>query len=400
MASRRIPLPRSLLARVPRPDRTLRAAGPVRPVRRVGLAFARLRRYLPAVLLAGLAAGLAFAIAAALFGAEAAFFAPIAAVVCVGIAAGQRVRRAVEIAVGVALGLTAADLLVNLIGSGPVQLGAAVVLAMTAAVLLGTGSVLVNQSAVAAVLVIALAPQGDNNPLIRLADALIGGGVGVLLASVLGPNPGRVVERAGVAVLDHLIEVVCGIGEALARVDLERAERTLTEAGRIEDRMADLDRALETARESARLGNRRRSLHPRSPMPLLRSRLELTAATVRAMARAAANAVRHGRPVDARLVTAVEDLAVALGELRRWAQGGNGREEARDAALRAARLASEIPPGGRPLTSGVLIGQIRSAAIDILRSTGLDQREAVRTLERRAGRADTPEDREEGDREE
>ncbi|GAB3105682.1 FUSC family protein [Streptomyces calidiresistens] len=393
MAARRVGSPRTL-ARSPLLAPLRRMAVRVSPRRRAGLAVARLRRYLPGVLLAGLAAGLAFAIASAFFGPEEAFFAPIAAVVCVGIAAGQRARRAVEIAVGVALGLTAADLLVDLIGAGPVQLGVAVVLAMAAAVVLGTGSVLVNQSAVAAVLVIALAPEGDANPLIRLADALIGGGVAVLLASVLGPHPGRAVERAGVGILDHLIEVVRGIGEALERVDLEHAERMLTEAGRTDERVVELDRALEAARESARLGHRRRSLHPRGPMPLLRSRMELTAGTVRTLARAAANAVRHGQPVDARLVTALEDLAVALGELRRWAQGGNGRREARDAALRAARLASEIPSEGRPLTSGVLIGQIRSAAIDILRSTGLNQAEAVRALERSAGRADTPEDRE------
>lgn len=381
------PLRLPVLRRLPYLAQVLRLLALLRLVRRAGRALRRLRRHGPAALLAALAAGLAYAAASAAFGREEAFFAPIAAVVCVGIAAGQRIRRAVEIAVGVAVGLAAADLLVRLIGAGAVQLGAAVGLAMAAAVLLGTSAVLVNQAAVAAVLVVAL-PQGQSSPLTRFGDALIGGGVALALGAVLAPDRHRHVQRAGARVLEHLTAVLHGLAETLADSDLPRAERLLREAGEVDEQVAELDHALAAARESARLG-RRRALAAHRPMLLLRDRMDLLAATTRALARATANAVRHGRPVDERLATGVDQLAVALAELQRWAEGTGDAEGARAAALRAVATAAEVPEP-RPLAASVLVGQIRSCAVDVLRTTGLDQRTAVRLLEETAGRADRP----------
>ncbi|SFC02537.1 FUSC family protein [Streptomyces aidingensis] len=359
---------------------------------RVRRAAARLRRYGPSVLLAALAAGLAYAAAVRLFGSEEAFFAPIAAVVCAGIAAGQRIRRALELAVGVAVGLTAADILVHVIGvigAGAVQLAVAVGLAMGTAVLLGTSSVLVNQSAVAAVLVVALAPQGGN-PLFRMGDALIGGAVALALGALAAPDPRRAVRRAGGEVLAHLAMVLRGLSEALEHSDPARAERMMAESARVEARVGELDKALAVARESARLGRRRRSAQARLPVVLVRERLDMMAATARALARGTAVAVRYGQPVDQRLVTALDSLAVAVTELRRRVEGEGtqAREGARAAALRAAETASQLLAEDRPLTASVLVGQVRAAAVDILRATGLDQPHAVRLLTDAAGPPD------------
>ncbi|MDB1089798.1 FUSC family protein [Streptomyces sp. ACA25] len=348
----------------------------------------RLRHHFVSLLLAGTAAGLAFAIAAALFGTEEAFFAPIAAVVCVGITAGQRIGRAAEVAVGVAVGLTAADLLLRVIGAGPLQLGIAVFLAMAAAVALGARTLMVNQAAVAAVLVVALAPQGDTNPLVRLADALIGGAVALSLGALLAPDPQRVVRRGGQEALDSLSTVLREIAAALAAGDLQRAEHAVTGTERMNGLLSELDEALDAARESTRLGGPRRSMRPLGPLLLVRARLDMLATTVRALARGAVNAVRHGQRVDSRLVTAAEQLADAVSALRRWTEGTGDVQDARASALRAARTASWLPHAARGLTSQVVIGQIRSAAIDVLRATGLEQKEAVRTLEENAGRAD------------
>ncbi|GAA1910281.1 hypothetical protein GCM10009716_20190 [Streptomyces sodiiphilus] len=361
-----------------------RFAGPAGRLRRAG---DRLRRHALSVLLAGVAAGLAFALASAFFGTQEAFFAPIAAVVCVGITAGQRIRRAAEIAVGVAVGLTAADLLVRLTGAGPLQLGAAVVLAMALAVSLGTGSVLVNQAGVAAILVVALAPEGDANPLVRLGDALIGGGVALVLNAVVAPDPQRAVRRAEEQVMETFTGTLRQVVTALEDGDLERAERAQREIARLEDRLAVLDHSLAAARESARLG-RRRSLRPLGPLLLARSRMDTLAVTVRSLTRGAANAVRHGRPVDPRVVAGVGHLAVAVTELQCWVEGRSDEEDVHHAALRAAGTASGSLGEVRGLTAHVLIGQLRSGAIDVLRATGLDQAGAVLALEEAAGRAD------------
>ena len=64
-------------------------------------------------------------------------FASIAAVVALGATYGQRSERALELIGGVVLGIGVADLLVRAIGNGPAQIGVMVLLAMSAAVLLG-----------------------------------------------------------------------------------------------------------------------------------------------------------------------------------------------------------------------------------------------------------------------
>src|SRR3954454_15845162 len=69
-------------------------------------------------------------------------FAPIAAVICLGATMGQQRERALELTGGVVLGVLIADLLVRVLGSGPPQVGLMMVLAMSAAVLVGGGPML------------------------------------------------------------------------------------------------------------------------------------------------------------------------------------------------------------------------------------------------------------------
>ena len=64
-----------------------------------------------------------------------------------------------------------------------------------------------------------------------------------------------------------------------------------------------------------------------------------------------------------------------------------GPEEARGWALEAARRATEILEERHELGISVLVGQVRSAAVDLLRSTGMDQASALQALEDAAGRA-------------
>src|SRR3954454_11432046 len=67
-------------------------------------------------------------------------FAPIPAVICLGATIGQQRERALELPGGVVLGVLIADLLVRVLGSGPPQVGLMMVLAMSAAVLVGGGA--------------------------------------------------------------------------------------------------------------------------------------------------------------------------------------------------------------------------------------------------------------------
>ena len=138
--------------------------------RRFGEAFGRLGTGVWPILQTAVAASLAWFLASAVLGHGQPFFAAIAAVISTGVVVGREGRRAVELVFGVACGLAVADLLVVLIGTGTVQIGIVVALAMALAWLLGGGPALVTEAGVSALL------DGHARPLdLRLvAGALCG----------------------------------------------------------------------------------------------------------------------------------------------------------------------------------------------------------------------------------
>src|SRR3712207_2862995 len=134
------------------------------------------------ILQTSVAASLSYFLAAVVLGNEQPFFAPIAAVVTLGLAPGQRGRRAVEVALGVAVGLAIADAIVWIIGVGAAQIGVVVLLAMAAAVFLGERTLLVNQAAISAILVVALQPSDAGFTPDRFFNALLGGGIALAVS--------------------------------------------------------------------------------------------------------------------------------------------------------------------------------------------------------------------------
>jgi len=118
------------------------------------------------------AAAVAWYVAADLVGHPSPFVAPVAAVVALGTSYGQRLRRVAEVAVGVAVGVAIADALVLTIGSGGWQIGLVVALAMSTALLLDSGQVLLIQSAVQGIVVAALIAPAET-AFLRWTDALI-----------------------------------------------------------------------------------------------------------------------------------------------------------------------------------------------------------------------------------
>jgi hypothetical protein len=341
------------------------------------------------VIQTAVAASVAYFLAVILFGHEQPFFAPIAAVVSLGVTLGQRWRRAVELAFGVAVGLTVADLLVLVIGTGAARIGVVVFLAMAAAVFFGASPLLVNQAAISALLVVVLQPPHDVFDPTRFLDALIGGSVALTINYLFPINPERLVERAARPVLDELAAVLEEIADALRDGDRDAVERALTRARTIdEDRVTSFYEALAAGYETARLSpTRRRALEHLELYANAGTRIDLAVINTRVLARGAANALRRGDSIPPLLPEAVFDLARAVRALATYLKESRGPEEARRFALEAARKASEILKERHDLAASVLVGQIRSAAVDLLRSTGMSQAEALAALEEAAGRA-------------
>ena len=70
-----------------------------------------------------------------------------------GAAAGKTLRRAAEWIFGVAVGLAVADLIMLLIGTGPIQAWVIVALAMSATILIRGGIIFVTEAGVSTLLV-------------------------------------------------------------------------------------------------------------------------------------------------------------------------------------------------------------------------------------------------------
>ena len=351
----------------------------------------RLRAHVPTLLLASVAAGLAYLIASTVFDTAQAVFAPIAAVVATGLSAGQRRRRAVEISIGVVLGITAADLLSRWVGIGAWQLGAAVLLATTAAVAFRTSGLLSNQAAVAAVVVMTLVPLLDTGPWVRLGDALIGGAVAVVLSTLLSTTTFRAVSAVADRILFDYAAVLSALRDDLAAGSLAGAEARLAEVESLASARQELDDAAAAARErlvptgSGTRAARRRALDAGA---LLAERIVLLLTSARGLCRAGANLVRHGRPVEPELLEAVDQLVAAVTALRGWISGEYDDDEIARLALTAAATASQLYVVDSPPTVIVAVGQLRSAVVDVLRITGATQAEAVASLESAAGRAE------------
>jgi uncharacterized membrane protein YccC len=341
------------------------------------------------VVQSAVAAGAAYALALLVLGHERPFFAAIAAIISLGVTLGQRMRRAIELTFGVAVGLMVADLLVLFIGTGVAQLGVVVLLAMAAAVFFGGGPLLVNQAAVSALLVVVLQPPDAVFSPDRFLDALVGGCVALAVNYLFPINPERLVERAARPIFDELAAVLEDISAALKNGDRELAERSLSRARKIdEDQVKTFYEALTAGHETARLSpTRRRALGHLELYANAGTRIDLAVINTRVLARGAANAALRGDKAPPQLPEAVLDLSQAVKALATYLEQPGGPDEARRFALEAARKATAILEERHDLAVSILVGQVRSMAVDLLRSTGMDQASALRALEEAAGRA-------------
>lgn len=349
----------------------------------------RLRGNVWSVLQSAAAAGLAYFLARFLLGHEMPFFAPIAAVISLSVTLGQRGRRALELVFGVAVGLAIADVLVLFIGNGTLQIVVVVLFAMAAATFFVGGTLVVNQAAISALLVVVLQPPEVGFSPDRFLDAMVGGVVALAIHYLFPVDPERLVERAAAPIFRELVEVLEEISEALKDGDRDRAQRALYRVQRLDDsEFRSFADTLAAGQETARLSpSRRRALKHLELYAAAGARIDLAVINTRVLARGSANAVRSGHRVPEPLPEAVRELARAVSALENYLEESGEPEEARRCALRAAGDATRVLKDHHDLASSVLVGQVRAAAVDLLRSTGLDQSEALDLLEEEAGRA-------------
>jgi uncharacterized membrane protein YgaE (UPF0421/DUF939 family) len=297
-------------------------------------------------------------------------FAPIAAVVSLGATYGQRPERAIELIGGVVLGIGVADLLVGAIGSGPMQLGLLVLLAMGAAVLLGGGPLLVTEAAVSATLLVLLEPTSSGLAPGRLVEALVGGGVALAVSALaFPPNPVILVGRSAQAIFGGLGRTLEDVAAALADGDLDRSETALRAAREIDHDLRALDETLVIGGETARFSPGRRSSRGELDRYARAARhIDYAVRNTRVLARHAARFVRAGRSAPPALLEAIHDLGLAVWELAAELDDPRDQTEVRMLASRAAARATGSFDEDRDLALAEIVAQVRSTAIDLVRA--------------------------------
>jgi uncharacterized membrane protein YgaE (UPF0421/DUF939 family) len=339
----------------------------------------RLRDAARAIVQATLAATLAWLVATEIVGHPRPFFAPVAAMITLGLTHGQRGRRAVEVVLGVTLGIAVADLLVIELGTGWWQLALVVSLSMAAALLLGSGQMFAQQAAVSAALVATLQPPDGGVSFARAVDALLGGGIALAVSALVLPvHPGRIVRAAAAPLLAELAAVLDDVAVALERRDRDAAQAALDRGRAIEELERNLEEALVVGRETARLAPpRRRTLGTVDVYADAAAQIDLAVRNVRVLARGARRAIDLDENVPPEVAGALRALAEAVRALRA-AIDDPGRADAVHApALRAAAEATLVLERTGNLSVSVIVGQVRSTAVDLLRGSGMSYEDAA-----------------------
>lgn len=324
------------------------------------------------------AATIAWFIASDLVHHQAPVFAPIVAVVSLGLTYAQRLRRVAEITVGVAIGLAVADLFLALFGTGPLQIGVIVVCAMTTALLLDPGGLLVMQATVQSIFVVALVatPGAAVN---RWVDAVIGGAVALVAAAVVPAAPLRQPRTQAAIVVETIADLLRDAAQCTRDGDIARAAKVLGEAratdGPLRELQAAASEGLSVIASSPFRRGERESVRSVADLvdPLDRA-IRSTRVLVR---RAALTATKHIR-VPRSYAVVLDDLADAVGIVARVLGENASASMGRGGIVAVGQATADLERG--LLSTDVLLAQIRSVVVDMLQVTGMTYEEAVAAI--------------------
>ncbi|MFM9077499.1 MAG: FUSC family protein [Solirubrobacterales bacterium] len=346
---------------------------------RDGLAEISLRRW--RILQVALSAGVAWLVATEVFGHDQAFFAPISAVIVLGLTVRQRGRRAFELALGVAIGIGIADLIVLGTGTGPWQVALVVGLAVTVALFLGGGRILVNQAAVSAVLVAALPVPDLAESLNRFLDAAIGGGIALAANALFPADPVLIGRKRIKPLLSDLAGILDRVAASLASGSESGAEEVLEEARALDPAVREMKMAVEAGRETVRMAPTRRSASGTvGRFETASEPIDLMVRDTRVLARGAVRANSLGEHVPDSVIESIRLLSESVRQLDHYLAGREGRRDSRDTAVEAAALATASLEETSNLAASAIVAQVRASALDILTGLGIDHDEARRRL--------------------
>lgn len=307
------------------------------------------------------------------------FFAPVVALVSLGTTYGQRLRRVAEMSVGVAVGIFLGDLYTHLLGRGPWQISVMVAVAITLAVLLDASPLLINQAAVQSLVVVTVLPN-TGVAFSRWEDALVGGAVALVAATIVPRAPLRRPRDQAAVVVAKLGAVLNEAAASARSGNVERAVEGLRVA-------RSTDAMVEELRSAASEGLSVVASSPfrRADGAQVRLMVELTEPldfamrNARVLARRVAVASMRHETMPIAYIALIEQLADICAEIAAELRSGNMASAAKPQLLGLAERSSHVPRSDE-LSAEVVLAQVRSIIADLLCVTGMDPVEATEAI--------------------
>jgi hypothetical protein len=206
--------------------------------------------------------------------------------------------------------------------------------------------------------------------------------VGLVVLSLVPLNPLTRVRRAAGGALTQLADAVAKTARAMRGTDAPMARQALADLRAAEGQHSDLADSLTIGRESATLAPlqwRRRPALARYRVAAVH--IERATRNVRVLARRSASVIADGEPIPETLPGALEMLAESVRSLRDELAAQRDPARARDRALESVRTASAAYRAGLGFSGSVVVAQLRSAVVDLLRGTGVAEDEADRLVD-------------------
>jgi hypothetical protein len=214
---------------------------------------------------------------------------------------------------------------------------------------------------------------------VRFVDSLLGGLVALAVTSLLPRNPVVAVRQAVAPLLAEIAGVLDDVAWALERREAELAERALERARALHpDELVD---AVAAGREMLQLTPFMRRTRPQfERYALAAAQIDTAVTSVEALCRAAVRALAIGDNAPAPVPDAARDLARAVRTLDAYLEDPAGQPVVSEPALRAAAQATLVLEQTANLSVSVIVVQVRSTAVDLIRAWGVSRTDAEKLV--------------------
>ncbi|WP_273369195.1 FUSC family protein [Corynebacterium massiliense] len=349
----------------------------------------RVRHRLVYILQATIAAGIAFWVAHRVVGHPQPFFAPISAVIIMGLSGGNRLSRALEMSIGVTFSVAVGDTLVQLIGTGPIQMTIIIGLALIIGSFLSKSPLIINQIVIGSILIATILPPGSEvGGGARAIDALLGSGIGILTMAIIPASP----LREGRNEISNVLSIVSS-GLSDTKKALEERDGELIAAAR--DAVNAVDNPLNRLMTAAKSGRETTDVSPlmwgsRRQVRSLERTLEPVDNLVRGsrvLSRRALVLIEDDDDITDEMLDQIDELAEITLDLAQVYKRKTPISEAKEIPAAVQRLrylgarAGMGALGDAPvLCDYAILSQIRAIIVDLLMICGMSRESASAML--------------------